>query len=355
MAHDALGEVTSFPLDTPIVRLGRLAVAPDGAAWFAEPIGRSISRLKDGKLTRHAFQFPLGGPYGVAVAADGAVWATLQSANQLLRIGPDGTIKALNLPRPAAVPTDIAVGPDGAVWFLQFRGNSIGRLKGGEFVEFAVAKENAGLAELTVSDDGAVWFGMLRARSLGRLRDGEVKTFKLPREDARPYSVAVDRDGNVWYADIRGYVGMLPPATLGSRGSARQGRQLIGGLRVSTMPMPRNRSVVAICRLPHRAPTSGHDVEPPVGTGVPEFGAGQPAFHDPHHPSPRRPARGPDRRPSCRPCTGSACVPWRIRYSPLIHQMICYSKPIEISRREGSTTVPLPPPRHPVGTFFFCS
>jgi virginiamycin B lyase len=77
-------------------------------------------------------------------------------------------------------------------------------------VEFAVAKENAGLTGLAVADDGAVWFGMLRAGSLGQLRKGELKTFKLPREDARPYSVAVDRDGNVWYADIRGYVGMLP-------------------------------------------------------------------------------------------------------------------------------------------------
>jgi virginiamycin B lyase len=94
--------------------------------------------------------------------------------------------------------------------FVQFRGSSIGRLKGGEFVEFAVAKENAGLTGLAVADDGAVWFGMLRAGSLGQLRKGELKTFKLPREDARPYSVAVDRDGNVWYADIRGYVGMLP-------------------------------------------------------------------------------------------------------------------------------------------------
>ena len=204
------GEVRSFPLDTPIVRLGRLAVAPDGAAWFAEPIGRSISRLKDGELTRYTFGSPLGGPYGVAVAADGAVWATLQAANQLLRIGPDGTVKALNLPRPAAVPTDIATGPDGTVWFIQFRGNSIGRLQDGKFVEFAVAQENAGLTGLAVADDGAVWFGMLRAGSLGRLRAGEVKTFKLPRDDARPYSVAVDRDGNVWYADIRGYVGMLP-------------------------------------------------------------------------------------------------------------------------------------------------
>ena len=28
------GAITSFPLDTPIVRLGRLSVAPDGAAWL---------------------------------------------------------------------------------------------------------------------------------------------------------------------------------------------------------------------------------------------------------------------------------------------------------------------------------
>ena len=30
------GAVSSVPIDTPIVRLGRLAVAPDGAVWFAE-------------------------------------------------------------------------------------------------------------------------------------------------------------------------------------------------------------------------------------------------------------------------------------------------------------------------------
>jgi virginiamycin B lyase len=204
------GEVSSFPLDTPMVRLGRLAVAPDGAAWFAEATGYSITRLKDGELTRHVPDSLRGGPYGVAVAADGTVWATLQGANQLLRIAPDGAIEAFDVPRPAAVPTDVAVAPDGAVWFLQFRGNRIGRLEDGKFAEFEVAEDNAGLSGLAVAQDGAVWFGMLRAGSLGRLRDGEVEVYRLPRERARPYSLAIDRDGNVWYADITGYVGMLP-------------------------------------------------------------------------------------------------------------------------------------------------
>jgi virginiamycin B lyase len=204
------GEVSSFPLDTPMVRLGRLAVAPDGAAWFAEATGYSITRLKDGELTRHVPDSLRGGPYGVAVAADGTVWATLQGANQLLRIAPDGAIEAFDVPRPAVVPTDVAVAPDGAVWFLQFRGNRIGRLEDGKFAEFEVAEDNAGLSGLAVAQDGAVWFGMLRAGSLGRLRDGEVEVYRLPRERARPYSLAIDRDGNVWYADITGYVGMLP-------------------------------------------------------------------------------------------------------------------------------------------------
>ena len=211
------GEVTSFPLDTPIVRLGRLAVAPDGAAWFAEPIGRSISRLKDGELTRHAFQSPLGGPYGVAVAADGTVWATLQAANQLLRIGPDGTIKALNLPRPAAVPTDIAVGPDGAVWFVQFRGNSIGRLKGGEFVEFAVAKENAGLTGPTVADDGArCGSGCCapEAWSAAQRRAEGVQAAARTRGQAAP-SIATAMSGTPISAATSA---CCPPATLGSRG-----------------------------------------------------------------------------------------------------------------------------------------
>jgi virginiamycin B lyase len=204
------GAVASFALDTPIVRLGRLAVAPDGAAWFAEASGYSITRLADGEFTRHHFESLSGGPYGVAVAGDGTVWATLQAANQLLRIAPDGGQTVFDLPRPGSVPTDITVAPDGAVWFVEFRGNRIGRFRDGEFADFAVAQENVGLTGIAVAENGAVWFGLLRAGSLGRLRHGELETFELPRDDARPYSVAVDRDGNVWYADIRGYVGMLP-------------------------------------------------------------------------------------------------------------------------------------------------
>jgi virginiamycin B lyase len=205
-----LGEISSVPLGTPIVRLGRLAVSADGAVWFAEGTGYSITRLKDGEITRHVFESPRGDPYGVAVTADGTAWATLRSGNQLLRITPDGEMKAFELPRPAVGPSDVAVGPDGSVWFIELRENRIGRLKDDAFEEFDVAGESPILTGLAVAGDGAVWFGMLRSGSLGRLADRRIEAFKLPREGARPCSLAVDGSGNVWYADISGYVGMLP-------------------------------------------------------------------------------------------------------------------------------------------------
>ncbi len=211
------GEIARFVLDTPITRLGRLAIAPDGAAWFADQTGYGMTRLKDGVFTRYQIESARGGPYGVAVAADGTVWATLQSGNQLLQLAADGTSRTFNLPRGGAVPSDVAVGADGSVWFLQFRANRIGRFKDGEFSDVEAGRENAGLSGIAVAPNGDIWFGMLRRASLGRLRDGHIAIFALPRDNARPFSVAVDRDGNVWYADITGFVGMLPARSAGAR------------------------------------------------------------------------------------------------------------------------------------------
>src|SRR5262245_24399468 len=212
VAMSSTGAVRSVKLGTPIARLGRMAAAPDESIWFAESTAYSITRLKNGELTRHTIESTRGGPFGVAVAADGAVWATLQSSNSLLRIAPDGTKSEFPIPTPGASPTDVAVDRSGAVWFLEFRTDRIGRLHNGKFEEQAIPEGKAGLTGLAIAPDGAAWFGMLRRGSIGRLRDGKFVEVKLPRERARPFSVAVDQSGNVWYADIVGYVGMLPAA-----------------------------------------------------------------------------------------------------------------------------------------------
>lgn len=209
------GTLTSFDLATPVARLGRLAVGPDGAVWFAEPTTVSVTRLKAGVFTRHAVAPVAGagegsaGPFGVAVDASGAVWATLPQDNKLVRITATGDIIAFELPTRHSGPGDIAVDARDNVWVLEQAANRIARFTAGRFEELPIPTPNAGITGLAVAPDGSVWFAELRGHKLGRVRGGEIKEFTLPRAEARPIGVAVDAANNVWYADLSGWIGML--------------------------------------------------------------------------------------------------------------------------------------------------
>lgn len=204
------GSIEAFPAPTRIVRFGRLAIAPDGAVWYADGVISGFTRLKDGVFTAYTVPSADPSPFGVAVDPAGNVWGTLQTANQLVRIGTDGRIELFELPTRAAGPTDLAIGPDGAVWFIELRANRIGRYADGQFTDFAIPTPNAGPVSLAVAPDGAVWFTELTAHRLGRIRNGQVAELPLPRQDARPFGIAVDRFGNVWYTDLQGWLGKLP-------------------------------------------------------------------------------------------------------------------------------------------------
>jgi virginiamycin B lyase len=203
------GAMAWFKLPTPIARMGRVAVGPDGAVWFADAWSSSLTRLKDGAFTPHYFASAEPAPFGVAAGPDGTIWATLQSANRLVRLGADGRLVELDLPTRAAGPSDVAVDRTDTVWFVELRGNKIGAFREDRFVEIAVPSSAAGLTGLAVAPDGSVWFAELRAGKLGRVHDGRIREYDLPRERARPVGVAVDPGGNVWYADMSGWVGQL--------------------------------------------------------------------------------------------------------------------------------------------------
>jgi virginiamycin B lyase len=204
------GSVQSFPLSTPIVRLGRLAVAPDGAVWFADVTTASVTRLQRGVFMRHDVGSLRATPYGIAVDARGTIWTTLQGADKLARIASDGRVTAFDVPTRSGGLGDIIVDQRGAVWFLELQANKIGRYAEGRFTEFAIPTPSAGLTTLAAAPDGSVWFTELRAGKLGRLRDGRVAEFRLPRAHGRPFGVAVDAANNVWYTDLSGWFGMLP-------------------------------------------------------------------------------------------------------------------------------------------------
>lgn len=203
------GEIRSFPLGTPISRLGRVAAGPDGSVWFAEGTTYSVSSIRAEKLERHDIPSVRGGPFGVAVAADGTVWATLQSSNALMKIPPGGAPTEIEIPTRGVAPTDVAVAPDGSIWFIEFRANRIGRYADGKFTEVAMPEGIGALSGLAVTADGSAWFGAMKGAAIGRVKGSDVTMFKLPRDDAKPFTLAADTKGNVWYADIRGFVGRM--------------------------------------------------------------------------------------------------------------------------------------------------
>jgi virginiamycin B lyase len=204
------GSIRSFPLSTPVVQLGRLALAPDGAVWFADMTTASVTRLQDGVFMRHDAGSPGATPYGIAVDASGTVWATIQGTDKLARISTDGQVTALDVPTHSSGLGDIAVDQRGAVWFLELRANKIGRFAEGRFTEFTIPTLSGGPTALAAAPDGAVWFTELSVGKLSRLRDGRVDEFRLPRAESRPFGVAVDAKNNVWYTDLSGWLGMLP-------------------------------------------------------------------------------------------------------------------------------------------------
>ncbi len=209
------GERKNYRLDMPVVKFGRLALAPDDALWFAEPVPVCVTQFKNGEFRRFAVgpPAPTGmdnvAPFGVAVDAQGAVWVTLQNANKLVRVAPDGTTAAFTVPTRRSGLTDVVADAAGAVWFLELAANKVGRYADGKFREFPIPTLNAAPTSLAVTPDGAIWFTELRGHKLGRLRDGVVAEFDLPRADARPFGIAVDHQNNVWYTDLSGWVGRL--------------------------------------------------------------------------------------------------------------------------------------------------
>ena len=209
------GSIISFGLETPVARLGRLAVAA-GRRRMVRRAERGERHAPEGRApTRHVVGLahlhgPIdAGPFGVAVAADGTVWATLQHANKLLRLAPDGQMTTFDVPTRRSGLGDIAVDGAGAVWFLEIAANKIGRFAGGRFEEFTVPTARAGLTSLAVAPDGSAWFAALRAHLIGRVHGRTITEFALPRRDARPFGIAVDAANNVWYTDLSGWLGRL--------------------------------------------------------------------------------------------------------------------------------------------------
>src|SRR5262249_43096353 len=121
------------------------------------------------------------GAYGVALAADGAVWTSLTGRGELARVGPDGQVSRVRLDIGQSRPMVLAGGPDGAIWFSRGDGRS-GRIDPAGVVSSVPVLTPAGSPYgLCAGPDRTLWYTLLAADRVGRISlDGGIEEFPLP-------------------------------------------------------------------------------------------------------------------------------------------------------------------------------
>ena len=181
-----------------------------GAATAVIPVFVSAatvaSRARAATATVVEFPVPTtaSAPTGITAGADGNLWFTENSANNIGRITPAGVVTEYAVPTSSSAPDDITRGPDGNVWFTETSGNNIGRITpSGVITEYPLPTAGAQPTNITAGPDGNLWFTESRCcpGAVGRITPvGTVTEFT---EQCVPGAITAGPDGNLWFTDCQ--------------------------------------------------------------------------------------------------------------------------------------------------------
>ena len=122
------GMITEYKMPDPAAKDPHTAVFDSkGTLWFTLQVANMIGRLvpSTGEIKLVTSPRTNSRPYGIKVAADGALWVSCNGANCLLRVDPDTlAIREFNLPEKTTV-RRLDIAADGMIWYVN---SSLGRL-----------------------------------------------------------------------------------------------------------------------------------------------------------------------------------------------------------------------------------
>jgi hypothetical protein len=136
-----------------------IAAGPDGALWFTErsDFGNRIGRITtSGNVTQYPVPTPVSNPSGIVAGPDGAMWFTEHGGNKIGRISTRGLITEYPVPAANSDPYWIAAGPDGALWFTST--HQIGRITTTGTITQYPLPVGGFLNGITAGPDGGLWF-----------------------------------------------------------------------------------------------------------------------------------------------------------------------------------------------------
>lgn len=178
--------------------------APDGMLWFTVQAGR-IGRLDpaSGTITEYKTR---GGPYGLAMSGDGAIWFCQLSGDRLGRLDPKtGQITEIDV-ESGSGPRRVAANADGSLlWFAFFGSNELVRFDPAArriVKRYPLpAGRRGGAYAVTVDGAGHPWVNELNANTVVRFDPASEKmqVIKLPTENTGIRKMIVAADGRLWY------------------------------------------------------------------------------------------------------------------------------------------------------------
>ncbi|MFB2580315.1 hypothetical protein ACEXQD_03615 [Herbiconiux sp. P15] len=211
-----------------------VAVTEDGAVWCtlvhggavvrfaagaAGATGRAAGAADDGAAAGAGFaRVELGGgarPSQVAAAGEDSVWVTDTDGGRLVLVGPAGELRSVAVPTAGAQPFGVVSLHDGTAWFTEMANDSLGRIDIlGGVAEFA-AGTSGGLVSMLAASGDSLWFTAHEANAVGYVRGGDAAPVlhTLPTPEAGPVGIAVGDDGAAWFCEIlAGAIGRIDRA-----------------------------------------------------------------------------------------------------------------------------------------------
>lgn len=193
-----------------------LTLGPDGNVWVTQQKQARLVRVTpQGKV--RAFALPAGsGPHGIKFDRRGRLWLTLEFDNAIARAGLDGrVVRRYPIPRAKAGPHGLDVARDGSVWWTGKEGGVIGRLdpRTGRMRVFSLPDDESLPIYIAEGCDG-MYFTELGAARIARVTaSGKITEWQTPTPMSRPIAVAA-RDCRIWFSEEAGHhYGVLDPRT----------------------------------------------------------------------------------------------------------------------------------------------
>jgi virginiamycin B lyase len=211
-AGRAAAEVEPTRVEVPSEYAGPLTAGPEGALWFAraETLGRVGA---DGKVTELPLPRQLGSPQGITAGPEGSLWIT--TTREVDRVSTAGALTRFPLPRPVEKPGRIAVDRGGRAWFTLWLGRwsrreerSFGKAyvvridADGTMARFPIPgrarQRSEAPAAIVAGPGGDIWFTDPGLNRIGRVTPGGRITEYRVR--LGPEALVAGRGGRLWFA-----------------------------------------------------------------------------------------------------------------------------------------------------------